>query len=85
MVNNPLHRVHEEIFTELTKAQDQYVLDYFGSVENFLRFKDQYVLETMPVELELDKGSIRNGFRMRANWTFRLRPKTVEELAEELI
>lgn len=82
--DDELSRIIRKSADELTKTQDHYIFDFFGSIENFMEFGHLYILEEYPVEISRVEfeGFDEDPTTIRFTQEFRIRKKTPEELVE---
>jgi hypothetical protein len=78
-MTDALGAARDSLMRSMDDAQEKYVLSVFGTRENLERYAHLYVLETEPAEFESSSDGDRVTFR--ATTRYRVRPKTVEELA----
>jgi hypothetical protein len=67
---------------QLVQKQEEFLLQFFGSMENAKRYGHLFVLESYPTKLDL-KGLDENTQTYSMSQEFRIRRKTDEELAAE--
>jgi hypothetical protein len=71
----------ENIAMAAAKSMDEYLLSFFGSIENAKRYAHLYILEEHPYKFET-KVDDNNVVTYTAHTTYRLRLKTEEELRQ---
>lgn len=62
---------------------DAYIIRYFGSVERAKELIKYYVIEEDPMRMEIDEQLGNPYATYRMTHTYRIRPKTPEELAHD--
>lgn len=72
-----------EALTELTTQKENYLLEFFGSVENAMSFGHLFVVEETPLEITTDVDLMGDTYVLIAEQRIRIRPKTAEELEAE--
>jgi hypothetical protein len=70
------------VVTDTASQLDDYLLSFFGSEEEILKYGNYYVLETKPSTFEMLPDENDLSFRFQMETEYRLRLKTKEELEE---
>lgn len=75
-----------KIVNQQNKTMEDFILRYFGNLADLKEFGSDYILESYPTEVEtMEEDDIcEPRISIRMHQTYRLRPKTQEELNGEV-
>jgi hypothetical protein len=80
-----LKDVFGSLAVRLAEDMDKRIIEFFGSEQDVRRFAHLYILEEIPMNIEMAYTPDFNGdfFSVRAESRWRIRPKTLQERQEQ--